>query len=40
MGVPEEAALGALRLSLGKWSTEKELDRASMIITNRVAGLL
>jgi len=40
MGVPEEAALGALRLSLGKWSTEKELDRASRIISNRVAGLL
>jgi len=40
MGMPKEAALGALRLSLGKWSTEKELDRASMIISNRVAGLL
>ena len=40
MGVPKEAALGALRLSLGKWSTEKELDRVSRIISNRVARLL
>jgi cysteine sulfinate desulfinase/cysteine desulfurase-like protein len=40
MGVPREAAFGALRLCLGKWSTEKELDRASKIISKRVAGLL
>lgn len=37
MGVPEEVALGAMRLSLGKWSTEKEVDRASRIIGEKVA---
>ncbi len=39
MGVPEEAALGALRLSLGKWSTEREITRASRIIADKAAGL-
>lgn len=39
MGVPEGIALGALRLSLGKWSTEREIDRASSIISDRCAGL-
>src|SRR4030065_1988570 len=39
MGVPEEVALGAVRLSLGKWSTEKEIDRASRIIGDKVARL-
>jgi len=39
MGVPEDVALGALRLSLGKWSTEKEVDRASRIIGDKVARL-
>ena len=39
MGVPEEVALGTLRLSLGKWSTEKEIDRASSIIGDEVARL-
>jgi cysteine desulfurase len=39
MGVPEEVALGALRLSLGKWSTEKEIDQASSIIGDEVARL-
>ena len=39
MGVPEEVALGALRLSLGKWSTEKEMDMASRLIASKAAGL-
>ena len=38
MGVPEEVALGALRLSLGKWSTEKELDIASRLIASKASG--
>jgi cysteine desulfurase len=38
MGVPEEVALGALRLSLGKWSTEKEMDMASRLIASKAAG--
>ncbi|MGI8826993.1 MAG: cysteine desulfurase family protein [Chloroflexota bacterium] len=29
MGLSRERALGALRLSLGRWSTEEEMDRAS-----------
>jgi len=40
MGVPEETALGALRLSLGKWSTEKEVDRASRMIVDKAARLV
>jgi cysteine desulfurase len=37
MDVPEEVALGALRLSLGKWSTEKEMDMASRLIASKAA---
>ena len=40
MGEPEEVALGALRLSLGKWSTEKEVDRASRMIGDKAARLV
>jgi len=40
MGVPKETALGALRLSLGKWSTEKEVDRASRMIGDKAARLV
>lgn len=40
MGVPEGVALGSLRLSLGKWSTAKEVERASRIIADKVAGLI
>ncbi|HEY7199698.1 MAG TPA: aminotransferase class V-fold PLP-dependent enzyme, partial [Candidatus Dormibacteraeota bacterium] len=29
MGVPEAVALGAVRLSLGRWTTEAEVDAAS-----------
>lgn len=32
MGVSERAALGALRLSLGRWSTQEEIDKASSMI--------
>ena len=40
MGVPEEVALGALRLSLGKWSTEEDVYRASRMIGNKAARLV
>jgi len=40
MGVPEEVALGAVRLSLGKWSTEKDINRASRMIGNMAARLV
>jgi len=39
MGTPEEVALGALRLSLGKWSTEKDVDRASRMIADMTSRL-
>ena len=35
MGIPNEQALGTLRLSLGRWSTSEEVDVASrLIVTN------
>ena len=36
MGVARETALGALRLTLGRWSTEAEVDRAVELIVMRV----
>jgi cysteine desulfurase len=36
MGIPREQALGALRLSLGRWSTEEEIDKVSKLIVQRV----
>ena len=39
MGLPKEQALGALRLSLGRWSKQKEIDIASgLIVHNSVYG--
>ena len=35
MGVPREWALGALRLSVGRWTTEAEVDRAADLIVER-----
>lgn len=32
MGIPKKQALGALRLSLGRWSTNEEVDEASRLI--------
>ena len=37
MGLPKEQALGALRLSLGRWSTQKEIDIASGLIMHNSA---
>ena len=37
MGIPKEQALGALRLSLGRWSTLEEVDEgAKLIVRNAV----
>ena len=36
MGLDRELALGALRLTLGRWSTQKEIDMAGELIVERV----
>ena len=35
MGIPKEQALGALRLSLGRWSTQSKIDEAARLIVNQ-----
>jgi cysteine desulfurase len=40
MGVPREWALGALRLSVGRWTTEAEVDRAAALIVERARRLV
>jgi len=38
MGIPKEQALGALRLSLGRWSTLEEVEEgAKLIVRNGVS---
>ena len=39
MGMSRERALGALRLTLGRWSTEAEIERASTAIVEAVLHL-
>lgn len=39
MGFPEEEARGALRLTMGRTTTEAEVDRAAEIIARTLAGL-
>jgi cysteine sulfinate desulfinase/cysteine desulfurase-like protein len=39
MGVPPELALGAVRLSLGRWTTQEEVDRVVPLLTEGVAAL-
>ena len=34
MGLSREEGLGALRLSLGRWSTQEEIDEAARLIVN------
>lgn len=34
MGIPREQALGALRLSLGRWTTSEEVDEAAKLIAH------
>lgn len=35
MGLTEKEALGALRLSLGRWTSEEEMEFASKLIAER-----
>ncbi len=39
MGVPANLALGALRLSLGRWTTKEEVDEASSLIVNEAMAM-
>jgi cysteine desulfurase len=36
MGVPRDLALGAVRFSLGRWTTEEEIDQAAVLLTERL----
>lgn len=36
MGFSRERALGALRLTLGRWSTENEIDKAALLVAQAV----
>lgn len=39
MGLPREQALGALRLTLGRWSTEAEVEHASVLLAKSIDAL-
>ena len=39
MGIPREQALGALRLSLGRWTTEANVDRTAEALTRTVSSI-
>ena len=39
MGVSPDLALGAVRFSLGRWTTEDEVDRAVLLIVEQVSAL-
>ncbi|MCG0239496.1 MAG: cysteine desulfurase [Firmicutes bacterium] len=39
MGLPDEVALGAVRLSLGRWTTETEVDRAAALLAEAALRL-
>ena len=39
MGVPRDVALGAVRFSLGRWTTEAEIDQSVNFLARRVTGL-
>ncbi len=39
MGLSRERALGALRLTLGRWSTEEEVERAARLLAKNVDSL-
>ena len=38
MGVPEAVAVGAVRLSLGRWTTEGQVDRAAELLASAAAA--
>jgi cysteine desulfurase len=39
MGMPRERALGALRLTLGRWSTQEEVEKATRLLAQTVDSL-
>ena len=39
MGMSRERALGALRLTLGRWSTEEEIERAARLLARTIDSL-
>jgi len=39
MGVPRDVALGAIRLSLGRWTTEEEIDQVVEVLARQVGNL-
>lgn len=39
MGVPWELALGAVRFSLGRWTTEQEMDQTVTLLVERLSAL-
>jgi cysteine desulfurase len=39
MGIPREQALGALRLSLGRWTSDRNIDEAATALTRSVSSL-
>jgi len=39
MGLDRETALGALRLTLGRWSTEQDIETAGQLIVKRAESL-
>jgi cysteine desulfurase len=39
LGVPPELALGSVRLSLGRWTTEEQVDQAASLLRETVAAL-
>ncbi|HEY6541181.1 MAG TPA: cysteine desulfurase NifS, partial [Ktedonobacteraceae bacterium] len=39
MGRKREAALGALRLTLGRWSSEEEVERAARLLARSIDAL-
>ncbi len=39
MGLSRERALGALRLTLGRWSTEEEVERAARLLASNIDSL-
>jgi cysteine sulfinate desulfinase/cysteine desulfurase-like protein len=39
MGIPSEVAEGALRFSLGKWTTDDEVEAAAELVVSAVQGV-
>jgi cysteine desulfurase len=39
MGYSRERALGALRLTLGRWSSEEEIEQAATLLARTIATL-